>query len=114
MASRDRLLYTRRRFRGRVPLWGIGVTSVIESTFRPVAWSARMADSRPGPGPFTKTSTDCIPCSIARRAAVSALIWAANGVLFREPLKLADPALPQATGLPVMSVIVTIVLLNVA
>jgi hypothetical protein len=73
-----------------------------------------MADSRPGPGPFTKTSTVCMPWSMARRAAPSALICAAYGVLFRDPLNPAAPALPHAMGLPVMSVMVTSVLLNVA
>jgi hypothetical protein len=47
-------------------------------------------------------------------AASSALSWAANGVLFREPLKFAAPALPHAMGFPVRSVIVTMVLLKVA
>ena len=53
--------YTRLRFLGRVPLWGTGVTSVIDRTFNPDDWSARIADSRPGPGPFTNTSTVCMP-----------------------------------------------------
>src|SRR5947209_10273613 len=66
--------YTRLRFLGRVPLCGTGVTSVMERTLRPDDCSARMADSRPGPGPFTNTSTVCMPWSIARRAAPSALI----------------------------------------
>ena len=44
---------TRRRFGGRQPLWGMGVTSLIRVTSRPVACSARIADSRPAPGPLT-------------------------------------------------------------
>lgn len=44
---------TRRRFGGRQPLWGIGVVSRIVAISRPEAESARMADSRPEPGPFT-------------------------------------------------------------
>ena len=36
---------------------GIAVTS------RPAAASARIADSRPEPGPLTVTSTDLSPCS---------------------------------------------------
>ena len=44
---------TRRRFGGRQPLWGTGVTSLIRVTSRPTACSARMAASRPAPGPFT-------------------------------------------------------------
>src|SRR5580700_3261727 len=49
--------YTLRRFGGRQPLWGIGVTSRIERTSMPDAASARTADSRPDPGPLTRTST---------------------------------------------------------
>ena len=44
---------TRRRFGGRQPLWGMGVTSLMRVTSRPVACSARIADSRPAPGPLT-------------------------------------------------------------
>jgi hypothetical protein len=106
--------YTLRRFLGRVPLCGTGVTSVIERTFKPEDCSARIADSRPGPGPFTNTSTVCIPWSIARRAAPSALICAAYGVLLRDPLNPAVPALPHEMALPFISVIVTSVLLKVA
>jgi hypothetical protein len=51
---------------------------------------------------------------MARRAAPSALSAAAYGVLLRDPLKPASPALPQAMVAPAVSVIVTIVLLNVA
>jgi hypothetical protein len=39
---------------------------------------------------------------------------AAYGVLLRDPLNPAEPALPQATALPCVSVIVIIVLLKVA
>jgi hypothetical protein len=39
---------------------------------------------------------------------------AAKGVLFREPLKPADPALPQQTVFPCWSVTVTMVLLKEA
>jgi small subunit ribosomal protein S11 len=56
----------------------------------------RMAVSRPEPGPFTTTSTLRTPCSIARRAAVSAASCAANGVLLREPLNPTFPA--EAAG----------------
>jgi len=54
-----------------------------------------------------------MPCSIARRAAASAAIWAAYGVLLREPLKPAEPALLEATTLPFGSVMVIRVLLKV-
>ena len=42
----------------------------------------------------------------------SAVTWAANGVLLREPLKPTDPALSHAMTLPSLSVSVTSVLLN--
>src|SRR5215813_11759588 len=46
------------------------------------------------------------------RAAASAVTWAAKGVLFREPLKPAEPAVSHAITLPSRSVSVTIVLLK--
>src|SRR5215211_3705969 len=104
---------TRRRFLGRQPLCGCGVTSWICPTSRPVACSERMAVSRPEPGPFTKTSTLRMPCSCALRAAFSAAICAANGVDLREPLKPTWPAEAQLMTFPFGSVIDTIVLLNV-
>src|SRR5512135_1464717 len=106
-------LQTRRRFGGRHPLCGTGVTSRIRVTLKPAVWSARSALSRPAPGPLTKTATERIPCSIALRAASSAASWAANGVDLREPLKPREPALDQPTVLPLTSVIVTTVLLKV-
>src|SRR3990170_1242336 len=51
---------------------------------------------------------------MALRAAFSAAVWAANGVLLRDPLNPALPALAQDTTLPILSVSVTIVLLKVA
>src|SRR5437868_3005078 len=66
-----------------------------------------------GAGPLTKISICFNPCSMARRAVASAVVWAAKGVLFREPLKPWLPALPQASTLPWASVSETIVLLNV-
>jgi len=54
-----------------------------------------------------------MPCSIALRAAVSAAIPAAYGVLFRDPLNPLEPELLQDNTAPVMSVRVTIVLLKV-
>src|SRR6059036_2946743 len=116
-ASRYRAMaapYTRRRFGGQHPSWGIGVTSRIEVISRPAACSERMAASRPAPGPRTKTSTCLRPYSIALRAASSEAVWAAKGVLLREPLNPALPALDQDTTLPIRFVSVTIVLLNVA
>src|SRR3954449_3058818 len=104
---------TRRRLGGRQPLCGVGVTSWIDPTSRPVACRDRIAVSRPEPGPLTNTSTLRMPCSWARRAADSAAICAANGVDFREPLKPTWPAEAQEITLPDGSVIETIVLLNV-
>ena len=54
-----------------------------------------------------------MPCSIARRAAASAAICAANGVDLREPLKPTWPAEAHEITAPVGSVIEMIVLLNV-
>ncbi len=45
--------HTRRRFRGRHPLCGTGVTSWMPRISRPVAASDRIAVSRPDPGPLT-------------------------------------------------------------
>src|ERR1700733_4359348 len=104
---------TRRRLRGRQPLWGIGVTSRIEVTLKPAAWIARNADSRPEPGPETSTSSVRIPCSEALRTASSAAIWAAKGVDLREPLNPMVPAEDHEIVLPCASVMVIMVLLNV-
>src|SRR5262245_30660740 len=104
--------YTRLRLGGRHPLWGIGVTSRIDFTSRPTVCSARIADSRPEPGPFTRTSSERIPTAFAAFPAFNAACVAANGVPLREPLNPMPPALDQATTLPSVSVIVTTVLLN--
>jgi len=85
----------------------------MDPTSRPVACNERIAVSRPEPGPLTKTSTLRIPCSMARRAAASAAICAANGVDLRDPLKPTWPEEAHEMTLPIGSVIETIVLLNV-
>src|SRR5512137_3049387 len=90
----------------------MGVMSLIATISSPAAWIARMADSLPVPGPFTKTSTCRMPCSIAFFAAVSAANWDAKGVLFRDPLNPLLPELDHVRTLPAVSVMVTIVLLN--
>ena len=82
----ERYRYTRRRFGGRHPLCGMGVTSLIDVMVKPDVESARSADSRPEPGPFTKTSSVFTPCSWALRAASSDAICAAYGVDLRLPL----------------------------
>src|SRR4029078_7507931 len=80
--------------------------------FMPIALSERTADSRPGPGPFTRTSRFFTPCSIAALPARSAATCAANGVDLREPLKPTEPAVAHDSALPWRSVIMMIVLLN--
>src|SRR3954469_19795188 len=79
---------------------------------RPMALSARTADSRPGPGPLMRTSMFLTPHSCAARPARSAATCAANGVDLREPLNPAFPDVAQASVLPWRSVMVTMVLLN--
>src|SRR5262245_28763939 len=81
---------------------------------RPAACRAVMADSRPEPGPLTRTSISFRPNFDARSATVSAARWAANGVLLRLPLKPTVPAEAKQSVSPLVSVIVTMVLLNVA
>src|SRR4051812_49144361 len=82
--------------------------------FMPIAFSARTADSRPGPGPLMRTSMFLTPHSCAARPARSAAICAANGVDLREPLKPALPEVAHESALPWRSVIVMIVLLKEA
>src|SRR5437868_8661063 len=106
--------YTLRRFGGRQPLCGIGVTSMMLVTLMPSAFSERTADSRPGPGPLMRTSTVLTPYSCAARPAFSAATCAANGVDLREPRKPAPPEVAQDSALPWRSVIVTTVLLKEA
>src|SRR5258707_725776 len=82
--------------------------------FRPAFWSCRIACSRPAPGPLTFTSISIIPLLRASAAAFSAARPAAKGVLLRAPLKPTVPADAQEMVSPLVSVMVTIVLLNVA
>src|SRR6478736_184899 len=86
----------------------------METTRRPTEASAWMADSRPLPGPCTRTCTRRTPRFIASRPQFSAATVAANGVDFLDPLKPALPAVPQVTVFPFESVIVMITLLKVA
>src|SRR5438067_11087763 len=106
--------YTRRFLGGRQPLCGKGVTSSMALTDRPAAWRAVMADSRPEPGPLTRTSISFRPNLVALSAAISAARWAANGVLLRLPLNPTVPAEAKQRVSPFVSVIVTMVLLKVA
>ncbi len=79
----------------------------------PAACIALIAASRPLPGPFTKTSTVRIPCSIANRADSAPARWAAKAVDFLEPLKPIEPALVWAMTSPFWSVMLMSVLLKV-
>src|ERR1700731_223663 len=107
-------VYTRRFLGGLHPLCGIGVESLIERTSMPAVDNARTADSRPDPGPLTRTSTVRNPLSLALLAAVMEACWAANGVPLRDPRNPSEPALDQEITFPSRSAMVTIVLLNVA
>src|ERR1700690_2659990 len=82
--------------------------------FNPQPFSARTADSRPGPGPMTRTSTFFTPCSCAALPARSAATCAANGVDLREPRKPQPPEVAQESVLPCRLVIVMMVLLKEA
>src|SRR5207247_10365105 len=75
---------------------------------------AVMADSRPDPGPLTRTSISLRPNLVAFSAAVSAARWAAKGVLLRLPLKPTVPAEAKHRVSPLVSLMVTMVLLKVA
>src|SRR5882672_12765297 len=108
------LRYTRRRLGGRQPLCGIGVTSLMDLISTPAACRARMADSRPEPGPLTRMSSERRPASLATAAAADAACCAAKGVPLRDPLNPSVPALDQVTTWPSMSVMVTCVLLKEA
>ncbi len=86
--------------------------SVIFNILSPNAFNERTADSRPGPGPFTKTSRFFIPNSSATVPQRSAATCAANGVLLRDPRNPDPPDVAQHKAFPCRSVIVIIVLLN--
>src|SRR5258708_4161358 len=74
-----------------------------------------IACSRPAPGPLTLTSISTMPDFLAIWAAFSAARPAAYGVLLRAPLKKPPlPADAQAMVSPLVSVMVTTVLLKVA
>src|ERR1035437_1641899 len=92
--------YTLRFLGGRHPLCGMGVTSLMARTSIPAVLKARTADSRPEPGPETRTSTTRSPLSLALLAAVMAACWAAKGVPLRDPRKPSEPALDQEIVLP--------------
>ena len=107
-------IYTLLRFGGLHPLCGRGVTSSIDDIRSPACCKADIADSRPEPGPLTLISISRTPLRIAALAQRCAALWAANGVLLREPLKPTHPGEPELIVLPSISVTVINVLLNVA
>ena len=104
-------LYTLRTFGGLGPLWGIGVTSLMERMLKPWLMSDRMAESRPLPMPFTTTLTSFGPVFWIFSTIAAITFEEANGVAFFGPEKPSDPADAQATTLPLRSVTVTTVLL---
>ena len=104
---------TRRRFGGRHPLCGIGVTSLIIVIFRPQLAIARSASPDPNRG-LDEDADGLHAVIIALRAASSATSCAAKGVALRLPLKPFTPPLDHETVLPLGSVMVTMVLLKVA
>lgn len=87
--------------------------SRINTISSPAACKARIAVSRPAPGPLTSTSAFFIPWLTASLLAFSAAICAANGVPFFAPLKPMAPLDAQETVSPLVVLIVTIVLLKV-
>ena len=80
------------RFVGRQPLCGIGVTSRIDFTSMPTVCSARIADSRPEPGPLTRTSSRAQPVGLGGVAGVD------RGLGRRERRPLARPLEADAAG----------------
>src|SRR5262249_23375680 len=106
--------HTRRFLGGRQPLCGSGVTSSMLLIVMPAACSAVIALSRPLPGPLTRTSSSRTPNLAAFSAHCCAAIWPAKGVLLRLALKPLVPALAQHKVSPLVSVMVTLVLLKVA
>src|SRR5260370_34521982 len=91
----------------------MGVTSRIIVIFRPAAAIARSADSRPAPGPFTRTVTLFRPCSIDLAAASPAATCAAQGVDLRLPLNPRAPADDQAITVPGTAGMVVVVVVKV-
>src|SRR5438874_3067548 len=73
----------------------MGVLSLMARTSKPAVASARMADSRPDPGPLTRTSTARRPTSLAFEAAVIDACCAAKGVPLRDPRNPREPALDR-------------------
>ena len=64
----------------------MGVTSRIDLISIPAPWSARIADSRPLPGPLTRMSIERRPCSRALPAAVVAALGTTSSTAL-DPLR---------------------------
>src|SRR5581483_4876247 len=98
-------------FLGFGPLWGTGVTSLIDVMAIPFDTKPRMEDSRPEPTPLTTTATSFKPMVWALPPTVSPTLAAAKGVPFLAPLKPSEPLEDQAKLLPLGSVSTAFVLL---
>ena len=97
---------TLRRFGWRQPLWGTGVTSLIDGDLDAGVLDAsarRCRGPNPGPSPAPRRGAGRAPWR--RLAAFSAASWAANGVRLREPLKPTSPDDAHEMTLPSVSVI---------
>ena len=81
--------------------------------FNPAFFKALIDVSRPLPRPLMTTSTFDIPISIAFKAAAGCRLSSKWRVFFRAPLNPELPAEAQHNVFPKISVMVTIVLLNV-
>src|SRR6056297_3575029 len=78
---------------------------------KPLEANVFIAESRPGPIPFTKTSTSKGPVLESFSAIAPATLEAAKGVAFLGPEKPKEPADIQAMVLPSLSVTLIKVLL---
>ena len=83
---------TLRRFGGRQPLCGIGVTSLIDFTCSPAAASAWIADSRPEPGPL---HADVHPAHAERHRLARALFGGDRRRERRGLLRTLEPGLAR-------------------
>ena len=85
--------------------------SRIEMISNPWLAKDRMAESRPGPMPETRTSTLWGPVLDTFSAIAAVTLEAAKGVAFLGPEKPNAPEVAQAITLPLSSVAVITVLL---
>jgi len=71
-----------------------GVISEMDVTFKPMACTARMADSRPGPGPLTYNATSCKPMAIAALNGLLGSQTSCKGSAFAGALKANRSSAP--------------------